>query len=168
MGLPIAQAYGKAGNAISPSRRHDIGVGVHGRNIDKNSQRVPEDFNHLHQAFNVGRGAFSCRRALQLHHCKVPFVGRVMPTRIKWLVNDDIGPDCEPMRSKELLIFLFDDGPSGEEVLGKCSSERDQQFTLKATLGLVEAWCCDGLQCGRQMLKEYCAIHGYEIWLLLR
>ena len=38
VGLPIAQAYGKAGDAISPSRRHDIGVGIHGSNIDKNSQ----------------------------------------------------------------------------------------------------------------------------------
>ncbi|WP_147486636.1 MULTISPECIES: hypothetical protein [Burkholderia] len=47
MGLPIAQAYGKAGNAISPCRRHGIGVGVHGCNIDKNSQWVPEDFNPI-------------------------------------------------------------------------------------------------------------------------
>ena len=137
VGLPIAQAYGKAGNAISPCRRHGIGVGVHGCNIDKNSQWVPEDFNRLHQAFYVSRGAFSCRCALQRHHCRVPFVGRAMRARIKWLVSDS-GPDREPMRSKELLVFLFDDGLGGEKVSGKYSSERDKQFAMKATLGLVD------------------------------
>ena len=83
-------------------------------------------------------------------------------------MDDDIGPDLNPVVEHALLILLLNDGVARQADVGEHPPQAYQELTLETALGLVESRMGDGPQTLRDSVDHVMSVgHTFVAQLLL-